>query len=131
MDYTPTFGWYYIDANNKAPAWTGVEYLYRFLTSPDRRCGPRGMVVSLYQIEPGDIIQLSFDGETFGHTPVVVAIEGEAEPKNILVAAHTYDSDYRPLSTYPYMLLRPIHIIGIRPCPAEQAGKGGLPPRRS
>ena len=25
MNFTPTFGWYYIDANQKAPAWTGVE----------------------------------------------------------------------------------------------------------
>ena len=28
MNFTPTFGWYYIDANQKAPAWTGVEYLW-------------------------------------------------------------------------------------------------------
>ena len=28
MNFTPTFGWYYIDANQKAPAWTGVQYLY-------------------------------------------------------------------------------------------------------
>lgn len=32
MNFTPTFGWYYIDINNRAPAWTGVEYLYNFLT---------------------------------------------------------------------------------------------------
>ena len=32
MNYTPTFGWYYINANDKAPAWTGVEYLYNLLT---------------------------------------------------------------------------------------------------
>ena len=32
MNDTPTFGWYYINANDKAPAWTGVEYLYNFLT---------------------------------------------------------------------------------------------------
>ena len=24
MNFTPTFGWYYIDSNQKAPAWTGV-----------------------------------------------------------------------------------------------------------
>ena len=27
MNFTPTCGWYYIDANQKAPAWTGVQYL--------------------------------------------------------------------------------------------------------
>ena len=32
MNFTPTYSWYYIDANQKAPAWTGVEYFYNFLT---------------------------------------------------------------------------------------------------
>lgn len=110
MNYTPTYGWYYRNANNKAPAWTGVEYLYQFLTETDRGCGPRGKVVSLEQILPGDIIQLSFNGEDFAHTPIVVAIGEIPTPENILVAAHSYDSDNRPLNTYNYRALRPIHI---------------------
>lgn len=28
MNYTKNFGWYYINANNKSPSLTGVEYLY-------------------------------------------------------------------------------------------------------
>lgn len=36
MNFTPTFGWYYIDANQKAPAWTGVPYLYNFLTREEQ-----------------------------------------------------------------------------------------------
>ena len=32
MNFTPTFGWYYIDANQKAPAWTGAPYPWNFLT---------------------------------------------------------------------------------------------------
>ena len=28
MNYTPDFGWYYIDANNKSPSWTGVNFFY-------------------------------------------------------------------------------------------------------
>ena len=27
MNYTPTFGWYYISINDRSPSWTGVEYL--------------------------------------------------------------------------------------------------------
>ena len=27
MNFTKDLGWYYINANNKAPAWTGVEFL--------------------------------------------------------------------------------------------------------
>ena len=40
MNDTPTFGWYYINANDKAPAWTGVEYLYNFLTRRTPSAGP-------------------------------------------------------------------------------------------
>ena len=32
MNYTPTFGWYYASASNRTPSWTGVQYLYDFLT---------------------------------------------------------------------------------------------------
>ncbi len=127
MNFTPTFGWYYLDANNKAPAWTGVEYLYLFLTSPDRGCGPRGALVPLEEIMPGDIIQLSFDGETFAHTPVVVATGKVPAPDNILLAAHSYDSDNRPLDTYSYQALRPIHITKLIPCPAFQSARGERP----
>ena len=42
MNYTPTWGWYYINANEKAPAWTGVEYLYRFLVRKNSSIGPVG-----------------------------------------------------------------------------------------
>ena len=36
MNYTPDFGWYYVSLNNRAPAWTGVEFFYNFLTSSCR-----------------------------------------------------------------------------------------------
>ena len=32
MNYTETFGWYYISSENRAPAWTGVEFFYDFVT---------------------------------------------------------------------------------------------------
>jgi hypothetical protein len=34
--------------------------------------------------------------------------------ENTLVAAHTYDADYRPLSTYSFQEIRFIHILGAR-----------------
>lgn len=34
MNFLPTFGWYYIDANQKSPSWTGVEYF--IISSPGR-----------------------------------------------------------------------------------------------
>ena len=118
MNYTPTFGWYYIDGNRKAPAWTGVIYLYRFLTRREATPGPVAEECALGDLRPGDLVQLSFDGGTFSHCPVVVATDGSGSPDTILLAAHTYDADNRPLSTYEYAKLRGIHILGIR----ENAG---------
>ena len=116
MNFTPTFGWYYIDANQKAPAWTGVPYLYQFLIRRGQSVGPVGEVCPLEDLRPGDLVQLSFDGESFQHCPVVVAVGSPVSPENLLLAAHSYDADHRPLATYPYQKLRPIHILGtIRP----------------
>lgn len=112
MNYTPTFGWYYIDANQKAPAWTGVPYLYNFLTRKPRSVGPVGRPCQLEELLPGDLIQLSFKGDTFHHSPIVVAVGNPVTPETILVAAHSYDADNRPLSTYEYRQARYIHIIG-------------------
>lgn len=113
MNYTPTYGWFYISANNRTPSWTGVDELYRFLVN-NRSAGPQGMVVPLSQIENGDIIQLKFSsfGTRFDHSPVVVD-RGQGTPNTILVAAHTNDSDCRQLSTYRYLMMRPIHIFNV------------------
>ena len=113
MNFTPTFGWYYIDANRKAPAWTGVEYLYRFLTRRERSVGPMAEEAEIGEILPGDIIQLSFTGEGFQHSPVVVSVGEVPAPENILVAAHSYDADNRPLNTYEYEMIRFLHITGV------------------
>ena len=40
MNFTPTYGWYYISADDKAPAWTGVMYLHNFLIRPEPSPGP-------------------------------------------------------------------------------------------
>lgn len=111
MNYTPIYGWYYISVNDRTPSWTGVNQLYRFLIN-NNGPGPRGKVVRLSEIENGDVIQLKFSpGVEFDHTPVVVD-RGLGTPDTIHVAAHSKDCDCRPLSTYRYIELRPIHIIG-------------------
>lgn len=110
MNFTPIFGWYYIDLNNRTPSWTGVEELYNFLIN-STTSGPRGEVVELSEIQIGDIIQLKFsEGPRFDHTPVVTSV-GNLTPETILVAARTNDSKNRPLSTYNYIDIRPIHIL--------------------
>ena len=112
MNFTPTYGWYYINANQKAPAWTGVEYLWNFLTRKVFSVGPAGEPCALEELLPGDLIQLSFKGEGFQHSPVVVAVGSPVSTENILVAAHSYDADNRPLATYEYQQARFLHITG-------------------
>lgn len=117
MNYTPTYGWYYVNANDKAPAWTGVIYFYNFLTRDARSVGPFGVDVPVQHLDlllPGDFIQLRFGGDTFGHTPIIVQTGNPPTLNNILVAAHSQDADYRPLSTYQYESIRFIHILGAR-----------------
>ena len=55
----------------------------------------------------GDVIQLRFSGDVFQHSPVVVQPNSDGDPAKILVAAHSADVDWRPLSTYDLSL---IHI---------------------
>ena len=112
MNYTPVYGWFYINANNRTPSWTGVNQLYNFLIN-NKSTGPQGRVVPLSEIRNGDIIQLSFSSSpAFDHSPVVIDY-GEGTPDTILVAAHSNDSDCRQLSTYRYTRLRPIHIYNV------------------
>ena len=112
MNTTPTVGWYYFNLNNRAPAWTGVEYLHRFLVN-NRGIGPVAEEVDISLIKPGDIVQLSMDGVTFTHSPVVVSVGTPPSASNILVAAHTFDTDNRPLNTYIHPYRRYLHITHV------------------
>lgn len=113
MDFTPVTGWYYINANDKAPAWTGVPYFYNYITGKKTRPGPFGVETTLDQLQPGDFVQLHFEGKTvFSHTPIIVSMGSPPTLENTLVAAHTYDADNRPLSTYSFQDIRYLHILG-------------------
>ena len=113
MNFIPTFGWYYRTANDRTPSWTGVQFLYDFLTR-NLGPGPFATEVSLSNLQPGDIVQLAFEQELrYQHTPVVVQINNPTL-SGILVAAHSNDVDVRPLSTYPIRMLRCLHIEGVR-----------------
>ncbi|MTI49492.1 amidase domain-containing protein [Sporosalibacterium faouarense] len=107
-------GWYYYSANNRAPAWTGVEYLYNFLINNDSR-GPIVKISDINEVEVGDLIQLNFGiDDGFDHTPVIIRIEEPRKPENIFIAAHTYDRFDYPLSNYVYENIRYIHILGYK-----------------
>ncbi|MBQ4111039.1 MAG: amidase domain-containing protein [Clostridia bacterium] len=112
MNYTPVYGWYFISLNNRAPAWTGVNELYRFLVN-NKGAGPQAVETELSEVAEGDVIQINFGNtQIYNHTAIVVN-KGRGTPETVLVAAHSYPSDYRPVSTYPYKQLRCIHITGV------------------
>jgi hypothetical protein len=107
-------GWYYRSLKDRAPAWTGVPFLFNFLTKNQGR-GPFGHVIALEEVQPGDIIQLRFaDKNDFSHSLMVTDAGDPPPPHNNLSAAHSYDSHDRPLCTYSYVEARAIRIDGIR-----------------
>lgn len=114
MNYKKDLGWYYINGNNKSPSWSGVEYLYQFLMN-NKSVGPQAVEATQNKIEIGDIAQLSFDGEKFGHTLVIIKIENKFTLQGIKIASHTLDSLDKAISEYDFKKIRWIHIekVGI------------------
>lgn len=114
MNYTPDIGWYYRSANNRAAAWTGVEYFYRFLTGNvvgiGSGQGPVAEETDIKDLEIGDFVQLGRATGDFYHTPVVVGFSGDVP----LLAAHSNDTYSRPLTAWRYERLRCLHILYAR-----------------
>ncbi len=73
------YGWYYLNPNDKAPAWTGVPYFRNFLVRSKPSPGPFAREVPLEEIEVGDFLQLRLNKDRFDHTPIVV--EAAAHPR--------------------------------------------------
>ena len=113
MDFTPTFGWYYVTSDNRAPAWAGVDEFFNFITGAPQfvnaggNTGPRGFNVTDGRvIDRGDVIQLANDSGEFYHSLLI----SELTDNDILVCAHSDDALDRPISTYNFATLRVIHI---------------------
>ncbi len=116
MNYTPDYGWYYINANDRAPAWSGVEFFYDFMTGTpafaerNGGAGPYGMEVNRELAEVGDAVQLANGTGDWYHTLIITGFEGD----EILISAQSDDARNRRLSTYNYANVRFIHIAGVR-----------------
>ena len=82
MNYS-TDGWYYNSLSDRAPAWTGVEFLGRFLLS-NKGMGVKGEVIPLSMAKQGVIVQL-YDGARYYHTAIITGLVP------ILVCAHSVD----------------------------------------
>ncbi len=126
MNDTPDVGWYYRSLNDRAAAWTGVEFFARFLLNNlgdaeygnpadlsnvvGSGLGPFAVQVPPEQLKIGDFVQFGRETGDFYHTPIVVGFSGGAP----LLAAHSYDAFNRPLTSYRYERLRCLHILGAR-----------------
>ena len=116
MNYTPDIGWYYRSINDRAAAWTGVEYFYRFLTENatlggiNGGDGPFAKESPLADLRVGDFVQFGNVAGDFYHTPIVVGFS-ENTP---LLAAHSNDVFGRSLYSYSFSRLRCLHILGVR-----------------
>ena len=108
MNYN-TYGWFYRNGYNKSASWSGVEYLYKFLVN-NKQTGPYGREAKLEELEKGDLIQLSVDGNVFGHTLIIT----DKRKTHIYIASHTEDSYDRDVLTYSFRKLRGIKIEGVR-----------------
>ncbi len=106
MNYKKHVGWYYNSVNDRSPSWSGVEYLYDFLTT-NQSVGPSAKVTDISNMEIGDIVQLKFSNmSNFSHSLLVV----DKINSEIYVATHTDDSYNRNLSSYTYEGIRFLHI---------------------
>ncbi len=114
MNFTPNYGWYYRDANQKSPSWTAVAFLYKFLTE-NRERGPFAELVSQNDLVIGDIIQLGFRQKgQFEHSLIVSKLESPIGPDKISFTAHTHDLVDQKLTFYNYVDIRFLHILGCR-----------------
>ncbi len=109
MNYTPTYGWYFISAEDRSASWTGVDFFYNFITQNNGE-GPFGRETSAQEILIGDFVQLGRADGTFYHTLVICGAVGNT----FLVCAHNNDVLNRRLNTYQYDLIRYLHIDGVR-----------------
>ena len=119
QNYTPEYGWYFISPEQRAPAWTSVEYFYDFMTGAadfsavNGGTGPFGFPITLDRVRPGDVIQLADEAGDFYHTLIVSAVDGG----EIYICAHSDDALDRPLSSYNNASERAIMIAGARTRP--------------
>ena len=117
MNFTPDFGWYYIDQNNRAPAWSSVEYFHDFLVgdpafaSQNGGVGPYATEVGQEAVEVGDVSQYANINGDWYHTVIISGFDGD----EILVCAQSDNALDRPLSTYTAAVeKRFLHIEGVR-----------------
>ena len=116
MNYTPSFGWYYISPEERAPAWSSVEYFYDFITGAmdfveqNGGSGPFAREVPREEAMVGDVVQYANAEGDWYHTVIITLIDGD----EIYVSAQSDDALDRPISSYNFANARFLHIEGVR-----------------
>lgn len=103
-----TYGWYYRSLNDRAPAWTSVNYLGEFLLS-NTGLGPHAILSDSDGVLPGDVVQLGASIGSYYHSLIISNISNG----NIFVCAHSLDALNRPLSSYIYAKIRFLHVVEV------------------
>ena len=112
MNDTPIYGWYYNSSYDRTASWTGVQYLYNFLTGNQKQ-GVFASDTTIDRMTIGDIIQLGNYANEYYHSLIVTGVGNIPDIHNILVTAHTYDVHLRPLHSYTFANIRFLHIEGV------------------
>lgn len=113
MNYSKHNGWYYADLDHRAPAWSGVEFLRRFLLT-NSSVGVYGKQTALHDLMRGDVIMLSDTRDDLYHAVIVNEVLTPTVPQNIFICSHSYDKRNARLSEYRYHSAIGIHILGAR-----------------
>ncbi len=107
MNYSNN-GWFYVDSNNRAPSWTGVNFLTNFLLA-NKTPGFRVEIIKKENLQIGDIVQIRQNPNRFNHTMIVTKAYGG----KVFVSAHSNDCLDKSLDDYKYIEIMCLRIIGV------------------
>lgn len=111
MNTYSTNGWFYHNSYSRSPSWTGVEEFYNFATNNKSNFGPKVKVVTISEIEIGDIVQMKQTGNRYHHNLLITKITKKNSLINIFVTCHTNDAKDKKLSDYYFNEIRFLKIL--------------------
>ena len=111
MNTSKNSGWHYYSLTNRTPSWTGVEEFFNFSVNNKTSFGPKIKVVTISEVEVGDIVQLMQNKTRFNHNLLITKIDGINNLTNIKVTCHTNDALNKSLADYFFKKIRFLKIL--------------------
>lgn len=117
MDIKGDYQWKHYDTNlntknekkGRSNSWTSVNYFYEYAKNSTTSGLCSIVDANIYYAEPGDIIQVGYDG--YSHTVVPIKIYN-SDYDEIIINSNTNDLENYPLSGYVYQNKRLIKVLG-------------------